>query len=105
MTSSRPGSSGSGRARAAARASSLRVVPIDEVGQVTSAISARWRPASSSGWRCTYEVSRSSLRANDAGASWRQRSQSMQLASTKKSPATFSGNRSASLAMSGSIAV
>ena len=64
----------------AGRASWRDAVPIEPVGQATSAIIARRALRSSAGWRATKEWSEAS--AKTAGAIRRQASQSMQVRST-----------------------
>ena len=70
----------SGNARTPAEASVFETVPIEAVGQATSAMSARRRPAASPGWARTKEWPDPSSKT--AGAMRRQVSQSMQLEST-----------------------
>src|SRR5258708_5417397 len=72
-------------------------VPMAPTGQAISASSARRRWISSAGWWLTQDAS--PALAKLAGATQRQVPQSMQLASTKKSPATLAGRRATSEAM------
>ena len=92
-----PGAISSGNASAAARASGRGAVPMDAVGQATSAISARWRAAASPGWAKTNDAPRS-VSANVAGATSRHFAQSMHESSTKNGPGTFSGSLRAATA-------
>src|SRR5437870_3903581 len=70
---------------------------MDPVGQANSARNACRRSALDVGWALTKEVSAASPKVE--GAICRQASQSMQVASTKKSPGTFWGTRLFGLAM------
>ena len=67
---------GGKRARRFARVRGATTVPIEAVGQATSAISARWMSSGVDGWRPTLDWSPWSR--NVAGAICRQASQSMQ---------------------------
>src|SRR5947207_2119587 len=70
---------------------------MDPVGQANSACNACRRAVLESGWALTKDVSAASPKT--AGAICRQASQSIQVESTKKSPATFSGTRFLGFAM------
>ena len=70
----------SGKAAAASDAFVRETVPMEDVGQATSAIRARLRPASSEGCARTNECPRPSSKTS--GAMRRQASQSMQVRST-----------------------
>jgi hypothetical protein len=78
--SSRP-STGVGSARAAARTSTFERLPMEAVGQLTSAMRARRCSSGLRGWARTHAVPRPES-PKVAGASVRQVSQSMQLSST-----------------------
>src|SRR6266851_2723501 len=78
-------------------------VPIDAVGQATSAIIARCRCSSLAGCWKTKERPPKRDSANVCGATCRQRSQSMQVLSTKNRPGTFSGSLSEIRAMEGTL--
>src|SRR5689334_5171397 len=71
---------------------------MDDVGQETTACSARRQVASSEGWTRTNDWPESRL-PKTSGASSRQVSHSMQLSSTKRSPGTFSATASSRRAM------
>ena len=64
---------------------------MDPVGQASKASSACRRSALATGWALTKDVAAASPKTE--GAICRQASQSMQVESTKKSPAAFSGTR------------
>jgi hypothetical protein len=91
-------SMGTGRARAAARTSTLETLPMEAVGQLTRAMRARRCSSGVRGCARTRAVPRPES-PNVSGASVRQVSQSMQLSSTYRSPRTFSGSRRAASAM------
>src|SRR5262245_17653298 len=64
---------------------------MDPVGQASKARRACRRRVALTGWCLTNDVSVAS--PNTSGAIWRHASQSIQVASTKKSPGTFSSTR------------
>src|SRR5438128_2605230 len=76
---------------------SLPRQPMDPVGQASIARTACRRSVLEPGWALTKDVAAAS--PNTAGAICRQASQSIQVESTKKSPATFTDTRFLGLAM------
>src|SRR5437762_11716690 len=71
--------------------------PMEPVGQASKACNACRRSALEAGWALTKDVAAASPKTK--GAICRHASQSMQVESTKKSPATFSGTRFLAFAM------